>query len=221
MRHRLLTFMLGLLMANLAMANSLQLPEKHPDLNTTESKRLGTLDEGIGIPVGTMVSNFSIKDHKGTMVEFEQLKTQGPLMVVFYRGGWCPYCNRQIRQLTEAWPEFKKRNVLPVLISADKPDGAALAAATYEIPFPVLSDPELVAHKVFNVTMKLDDKLIPMYKQYGIDLEEWSGKDHHQFAVSSVFIVNSQGKVLWAHSAKDYKTRPSTSQLLNVIDYTF
>ncbi|MCG8317848.1 MAG: peroxiredoxin family protein [Pseudomonadales bacterium] len=157
-------------------SETLTLPTKLPALNMTAEKALGTLAEGTGLKVGTKISNFKSHDHLGKPISFEQLKNQAPLMIVFYRGGWCPYCNLQIRQLTNAWSEFQKRNVTPVLISADKPDGAALAANTYEIPFPVLADPNLTVHDLFNVTMKVDDKLIPKYKEYGIDLEAWSGK---------------------------------------------
>ena len=134
---------------------------------------------------------------------------QGPLLVIFYRGGWCPYCNRQIRSLTKAWPQFKQRDVLPVLISADKPDGAAIAQRGYEIPFPVLSDPKLKAHEVFKVTMQVPAELIPKYREYGIDLEAWSGESHHKIAVSSVFLIGEDGIVRWSHSSQDYKKRPS------------
>ena len=199
-------------------AADLSLPKQMPELGTTEQAKLGSRDNDIGLAPGSSVPEFEIKDHQGNTVSFEDLQTKAPLMVVFYRGGWCPYCNLQIRQLTEAWPEFKQRGVTPVLISVDKPDAAALAQRSYDIPFPVLSDPNLLAHDAFQVTMKIDDALIPKYKQYGIDVEQWSGKTHHKIAVSSAFFVDKKGKILWAHSAMDYKTRPSVEQLLQVID---
>lgn len=199
-------------------AGDIKLPDRQPALTTTSAANLGTRDDNIGLAPGAQVRAFEIKDHTGKPISFELLREKGPLLVIFYRGGWCPYCNRQIHQLTKAWPDFKARGITPVLISADKPDAAALASRTYEIPFPVLSDPELIAHDVFEVTMKLDDALIPKYKRYGINLEDWSGQNHHKFAVSSAFIVNNKGLVEWSHSSKDYKTRPSVKQLLQILD---
>lgn len=199
-------------------AETLTLPEKLPQLTTTQGQELGTRQDHIGLAPGTKVPNFVLQDHADNKISMEELSKSAPLLVVFYRGGWCPYCNLQIRQLTEAWPQFKQRNVTPVLISVDKPDAAALAQRQYEIPFPILSDPDLRAHQAFNVTMKIDEDHIPMYKEYGRDVEQWSGRSHHTIAVSSAFVVGKSGKVLWAHSSLDYKTRPSVEQLLQVID---
>lgn len=201
-----------------AFSQDIKLPERMPELKITEDKKLGTLDEPYGLKLGEKVSNFSAFDHFGKPATFESLSESAPLLVIFYRGGWCPYCNRQIRQLTEAWPEFKKRGVTPVLISADKPDAAALASRTYEIPFPVLSDPKLKAHDAFKVTMTLDADTIEKYKGYGIELSDWSGEEHASFAVSSAFLIAKSGKVKWSHSSLDYAKRPSVDQLLSVID---
>ncbi|MGI1678388.1 MAG: AhpC/TSA family protein [Cellvibrionaceae bacterium] len=200
----------------------IKLPSKEfkASLATTSKENLGKSDKGIGLTKGQTFKSFTINSHNGNQVKSAELLKQAPLLVVFYRGGWCPYCNVQIRQLTEAYPEFKKRNVTPVLISVDETDGASLAQNTYEIPFTVLSDPDLLAHKAFKVTMKIDNKSVAQYKEYGIDLEAWSKRDHHTIAVSSAFLVNKEGKILWAHASKDYKTRPSPVQLLKVIDST-
>lgn len=210
-----------LVSAQLAVAESdLRLPPKtmNVPLAVTGDTALGTNDQNIGLKVGATIPDFTAKTHTGKAVKREDLLEDAPLLVVFYRGGWCPYCNVQIRQLTEAYPEFEKRGVLPVLISVDDVDGAALASRTYEIPFTVLSDPNLSAHTAFDVIMQVDDETYKQYQGYGIDLEKWSGQNHHKIAVSSAFLVDKSGKVRWAHSSKDYKTRPSPTQLLTVID---
>ncbi len=198
---------------------SLELPAELPELNVTAAGVLGSNEEGIGLKVGDRVANFSVQTHDGQPASMEGLlKANSTLLVIFYRGGWCPYCNRQIRELTEAWPEFEQRKITPVLISVDKTDGASLAQRTYEIPFPVLSDPELKAHRAFDVTFDVDDAMYERYKGYGLDLEQWSGQGHHKIAVAAAFFVNKKGVVTWAHTTKDYKTRPSAQQLLTVAE---
>jgi peroxiredoxin len=187
-------------------------------LEVTSESALGTNDQDIGLSAGAEVPDFTVHAHNGEVVNLDVLLEDTPLLVVFYRGGWCPYCNVQIRQLTEAYPQFKQRGVFPVLISVDTIDGAALASRTYKIPFAVLSDPKLSAHTAFDVILDVDDETYKQYQGYGIDLEKWSGQSHHKIAVSSAFLVDKTGKVRWAHSAKDYKTRPSPEQLLAVID---
>ncbi|MBN8430846.1 AhpC/TSA family protein [Microbulbifer salipaludis] len=200
-----------------AVAQDIALPKKLPELAETNSADLGKVEAGL--KVGDTPADFSVRTHKGEAVSLNSLlKMDAPILVVFYRGGWCPYCNVQIRQLAEAWPEFEKRGVTPVLISVDKPDASALAKATYEIPFPVLSDPELKAHEAFDVVVEIDDATAEKYKTYGIVLEDWSGKDHHKVAAPGIFLVNADGAVAWAHVSQDYKTRPSVVQLLGMLD---
>ena len=204
----------------MSLSDEVKLPERMPDLKVTEQQSLGTLEAGFGLAPGERVNDFEINDHFGKASKFKKLRKSSPLLVIFYRGGWCPYCNRQIYQLTEAWNEFEKRGVLPVLISVDNPDAAALASRTYEIPFPVLSDPTLVAHDIFKVTMTPGEERLKRFEEFGINLADWSGEDHNSFAVSSAFLVNKKGRVLWSHSALDYTKRPSVAQLLSVIDQT-
>ncbi|QKX15650.1 peroxiredoxin-like family protein [Microbulbifer sp. YPW1] len=200
-----------------AMAQDISLPKNLPELTETSSAELGKVETSL--KAGDKPVDFSVMTHKGEEASLQSLLSDhAPILVVFYRGGWCPYCNVQIRQLSEAWPEFEKRGVTPVLISVDKPDASAMAKATYEIPFPVLSDPELKAHEAFDVVVEIDDTTAEKYKTYGIVLEDWSGKDHHKIAAPGVFLVDSAGIVQWAHVAKDYKTRPSVGQLLRMLD---
>ncbi|WP_428820612.1 peroxiredoxin-like family protein [Microbulbifer sp. MCCC 1A16149] len=198
-------------------AQDIRLPEKLPELAETKSADLGKAE--VGLKVGDNPTDFTVLTHKGEKVSLSELtKSHAPILVVFYRGGWCPYCNVQIRQLAEAWPEFEKRGITPVLISVDKPDASAMAKATYEIPFPVLSDPELKAHEAFDVVVEIDDATAEKYKTYGIVLEDWSGKDHHKIAAPGIFLLDASDTVQWAHVSKDYKTRPSVTQLLEMLD---
>lgn len=187
-------------------------------LSDTPSAQLGTNEAAIGLKPGSAVSPFTIKTHEGNEVSLASLLSDAPLMVVFYRGGWCSYCNLQVKRLTDAWPEFKRRNIMPIVISVDAVNPASLAQRTYDIPFLVLSDPDLKAHKAFKVGFKLDDATLKKYIAHGINLKQWSQRSHNTIAFPSVFILNKEGVVKWAHTTSDYTTRPSIEQLLSVID---
>jgi len=217
-RSKLATALVSLLLSATLTAAELSLAISTPDLAVTAGATLGTRDNNIGLAPGAKVPAFSTNTHDDKPFNLASLTTLGDTLVVFYRGGWCPFCNVQVRQLTTAWPEFQRRGVTPVLISVDTVDGATLAQRSYDIPFPVLSDPALAAHSVFEVIMELDETMYERYKGYGVDLEQWSGRGHHKIAVSSAFLVNKEGQVRWAHSSRDYQTRPSVEQLLGVID---
>jgi peroxiredoxin len=197
---------------------TIEIPSFKVEMNVTKNADLGVNDKGVGLSAGAYVPDFKVNTHDGKPTSLDALLESGSLMVVFYRGGWCPYCNLQIRELTESWSEFQKRKITPVLISVDNTDATTLAQRTYEIPFPVLSDPDLKAHTAFDVVLDVNQETYKKYLEYGFDLEQWSGRDHHKMAVPAVFIVDHSGVIKWAHTDLDYKTRPSTQQLLEVID---
>ena len=95
------------------------------------------------------------RDLDGKDVELSSLYEKGPVLLAFYRGGWCPFCNSEIHALTKAYPEYQeKRGVTPVAVSVDKPDAEAKLNATYAIPFPVLSDSDALMLDAFHVARK-------------------------------------------------------------------
>jgi peroxiredoxin len=179
------------------------------------AEALGTREDGLGLAVGAAIPLFEIQDFRGETFSSTAINDANTL-VVFYRGGWCPFCNFQIRELSQSHDKFKALGVSLVAISVDRPDAAAVTRNAYEVPFPVLSDPDLKAHEAFNVVLQLDAAGVARLAKYGHDIEKWSGKDHHKMAVPAVFLVRD-GKVAWAHVARDYKTRPSTEQLLTAV----
>ncbi len=191
------------------------------DLTAPEADKVGVLAPGTGIAVGQKIPDVHATDLDRNDVALTALAAKGPLLLVFYRGGWCPYCNTEIHALAAAYPDFEKRGVTPVAISVDAPDAEAKMKATYQIPFPVLSDSDAKVIDAFHVVKKVgDDEYAKMKNSYGVDVEAYSGKTHHEIAVPSVFLVDTKGIVRWAHSDPDYKVRPSIAQLLTAIDAT-
>lgn len=185
---------------------------------TTSDSELGTLPDGVGLAVGSPAADGQLRDARDKAVQLSDHWKSGWALVVFYRGGWCPYCNFQIRELTRARADFVKRGVTPVLVSVDRVSEAAKTSAAYEIAFPVLSDPGLAVHRGFRVLQQVDDATLAKYREFGIDLEQSSGQKHHTIAVPSLFLVDESGIVRFAHAERDYKVRPSTAQLLAAID---
>lgn len=183
-----------------------------------DGNQLGKLTGAAGLAPGAKAPSVLVKDAKGAPVALAELWTKGPILLVFYRGGWCPFCNFQIREFVKAHDEYEKRGVTPVFISVDTVDESKKTTATYSIPFPILADPDLVAHRAFSVTRKADDAEVEKLRGYHIDIETASGRKHHEMAVPSVFLIDKTGTVQWSHANPDYKQRPSTEQLLGVLD---
>ncbi|MDY6994140.1 MAG: peroxiredoxin-like family protein [Pseudomonadota bacterium] len=196
----------------------IELPQELKTVMPPADAELGQAEAGLGLAVGTQVSAFTVKTYEGKPITFNELLKQAPLLIVFYRGGWCPYCNFQVREMVQAYPQFKQAGVVPVLISVDEVHGAVLLEKTYNIPFPVLSDPDLIAHKIFQVVLTVDEATVKRYRnEFDIDLEAWSERQHHQIGIPGFFLIDKASIVQWRHVNRDYKVRPSTEQLLTVI----
>jgi peroxiredoxin len=184
----------------------------------TPAPRLGTLAPGTGIPVGQKVPEARLRDLEGKEVMLSSLYTKQPILLVFYRGGWCPFCNTQIHQLSMTYPEYRKRGLEVVAVSVDVPEVEARLKATYSIPFPVLSDSDAAVIEAFHVVNTVPNSEITIHKVIGSDLEDFSGQKHHKIAVPALFLIDTTGTVRWAHSDPDFQVRPSTAQVLAAID---
>ena len=194
--------------------------EGGPHMKETEAPqadRIGTLPTDVGIAIGQPAPDVVLHDAEDHEVRLHELVAKGPILLVFYRGGWCPFCNFQIHELTAAYPEYERRGVTPVAVSVDRIEEAAKTRATYTIPFPVLSDTDLAAHRAFGVVHQVDEAEVAKLKGFGLDIERSSGRSHHVIAIPSIFIIDRSGIVRWAHADRDYKVRPSTAQILAAI----
>jgi peroxiredoxin len=181
---------------------------------------VGKLAPGFGIAVGERApSGLRATSIDGRDVALDDLLARGPTLLVFYRGGWCPYCQHQIHALAQAHAEIARRGVAVAAISADLPRRAADTTASYDVPFPLLSDPKLTVVRAFRVAIDVPREDLAKYEGYAKTLEDYSGETHHVVAIPAMFLVVG-GVVRWAHGDPKYTVRPTTAQLLAAIDAT-
>lgn len=196
-------------------------PEPEPDMEHPRSRAyenpedgLGTTPEGVGVAVGEPAPDAEVRTYEGDEIQLSSLWADGAVLLVFYRGGWCPYCNFQVHELAEAFPRFEERGVTPAMISVDRPEESARTRASWEIPFPVLSDQDLEAHRAYRVSNEVDAETLERLRGMGVDLETHSAREHHTIAIPAIFLIDEQGTIRWAHADHDYRTRPSAEQVL-------
>jgi peroxiredoxin len=187
-------------------------------LGETSTAKLGTAPAGLGPKVGTKAPDGTLPDVTGKSVRLSALYGEGPTFVVFYRGGWCPFCNMQLHGIVDAKSDFEKKKINVIAISVDKPEEEAKTKAKHGVPFPMLSDSNLSVHKAFNVVHTPPEAEAKALAGYGIDLDKFSGQNHHSFAVPALVLVDRAGVVRWVHVDEDYKTRPTPKQMLEVAD---
>jgi peroxiredoxin len=179
---------------------------------------VGKLAPGFGIAPGERApTGLHATALDGSDVALDALLARGPTLVVFYRGGWCPYCQYQIHALAQAHAEIARRGVAVVAISADLPSHEADTRSASDVPFALLSDPKLAVVRAFHVAIAVPPEDLAKHEGYAKTLEDYSGETHHMVAVPSMFLVD-RGVVRWAHGDPKYTVRPSTAQLLAALD---
>jgi peroxiredoxin len=186
-------------------------------LKMTADDKIGTAPEGLGLLVGAKAPTVSLLEIEGKEVPLADIYQQGPSLLVFYRGGWCPFCNLQLHELSESKAKFDALGVKLIAISVDVPSEEAKTKAKHNVAFTILSDSKLAAHDAFKVTKSNSEEEVKMLSGYGIDLGKYSGEKHSKFAVPSVFLVDKGGIVRFAHVDTDYQTRPSAAQLVTAV----
>lgn len=164
-------------------------------------------EEAQPLKAGEAIPAVTVANASGDPVEIGSFHQDGPLVIVFFRGSWCPICTRHFQDLIKLHPEITSLGAKTIAISPDSADNTKDNAVKLKTPFPLLSDPDLVAAKAFGLAFEVDEETITKYRGFGIDLEKASGRDHHALPVPAVFIVDQSGKILFAHSNPDYRKR--------------
>ncbi len=147
-------------------------------------------------------------------VDLAALYSQKPSVLIFYRGGWCPYCNTHLGQIAAAEPELLSMGYQVLAISPDRPEELAKTLDKQPLTYQLLSDSDVAFARAFGLVFRVDDPTLEKYQGFGIDLEQASGRDHHLLPVPAVYIVDKAGVIRFAHWNPDYKQRLDPEALL-------
>lgn len=173
-----------------------------------------------GLSKGSKAPQFNLANIKGGEFNLTKTLTDHSVVLVFYRGGWCPYCNLQLRTLQdEVLPTLKSKSVELVAISVDRLDEGVKTLKQQDLSFTVLSDTKASVLKKYKVDYKVPRELVKKYKKnYKINLERASGKKHHIIAIPAVYVINEKGVITFSYVNEDYKVRAQTQDILNAVE---
>lgn len=167
------------------------------------------------LSVGDKAPKVKLVAMDGTTTSLKKVLAKGPTVLVFYRGGWCPYCNAHLSDLERVAPKLKEMGYQVVAVSPDLPVELGKMATKDSLGYELYSDSSTDAMQGFGVAYKLADDTYSMMKgKYGVDLETYSGKPHHVLPVPSVFLLDKKGKILFVHADPNYKVRMSGDEVL-------
>ncbi len=165
------------------------------------------------LQVGDSVPDAVVFDSAGNKTSVHRI-VDGKTILIFYRGGWCPYCNTQLRDLAKSAPALTALGYRIVGITPDRPTEVDKTSLKYTNAYTIFSDSHMHAARAFGIAFRVDDKTVKKYALFGINLERASGEKHHLLPVPSVFITDPTLAIKYVYSNPDYKIRLKGADLL-------
>lgn len=181
----------------------------------THAEIAASAEETSPLPAGVAAPSFTARNADGSDFAFDPGALERPAMLIFYRGGWCPYCNRHLAELRHVVPELEQRGMDVYFLSADSPANlaSALQGDAEGLDYTLLSDARLGAAEAFGVAFRMSDDYYQRAKDYGLDLEEASGETHHALPIPAAYLIDTEGTIRFAHTNPDYTVRLSAEEL--------
>jgi peroxiredoxin len=167
---------------------------------------------------GDLAPEFTLNDSDGKPVSSRELLAKGPLVVSFYRGVWCPYCNMELQALQSALPEIAARGASLVAISPQTAPNSRKSQRDNKLGFPILSDVKSEVANTFGVRFALQDYLIELYKSFKNDLPALNDDPAWVLPMPARFVIGADSIIAYAEVNPDYTQRPDPSELLPVLD---
>ena len=168
-----------------------------------------------GLKVGDMAPDFSAKGQDGKTISLKQALQKGPVVMLFYRGQWCPYCNKQMSRFSDSLSLLIAKGASILAIAPETAENVKKTIEKSKSTFPVLADQGLAIMKMYKVNFAVDEKTITKYKGYGIDFEKANGVNGANLPVPATYIIGKDGKVKYVFFNTDYRKRASVMDILN------
>ena len=166
------------------------------------------------LKAGDRAPSFTLTDPEGQPVSSDTLLERGPLVISFYRGVWCPYCNMELQALQEALPRFENLGAQLVAISPQTAANSRKSVRQNALGFPILSDPHNAVAAAFGLRFALPDYLVDLYRSLKNDLPAFNGDPSWTLPMPGRFVVGPDGVILYAEVNPDYTRRPEPEAML-------
>lgn len=179
---------------------------------TEELKRSGIEDRALR--TGDTMPDFELPNQHGERRRLSDYLAESPVVLNIYRGGWCPYCNMEMKALHRALPEIESRGARLVGMSPETPDKAMSTAERHEIAIDILSDAGNKVSEQMGLVFELPQALRPIYEKFGTDLVAYNGDDSFKLPVPATYIVGQDGVIVFDFVNADYTLRLEPSEIV-------
>ena len=167
-----------------------------------------------GLFIGSKAPDFKAKDQDGKDIRLKDLLKKGKVVLVFYRGYWCPYCNRELARLQDSLSQIQEKGATVIAVSPEKPENIKLTVDKTKASYPVIFDEGMKIMKAYDVEYELEETTLARYRSSGLDIEKNNGTNGKYLPVPAVYIIDKESTVTYRFFDADYKKRPSIAEIL-------
>lgn len=168
------------------------------------------------LKVGEEIPSAILQSLDGNEINIREITHGNKSILIFYRGGWCPYCNLHLNELVQIEDSLINLGYKIIAISMDKPDSLRATLEKHKMKYELYSDSKADVCTAFGIAFKVDEEYIAKLKKYNMDIEASSGETHHILPVPAAFIVDENGIVQFEYVNPNYKSRINSDVLLEI-----
>jgi len=169
------------------------------------------------LAVGETAPAFKAQDAAGRSVELKQLLKKGPVVLYFYRGQWCPFCNKELSQLQDSLQVLTSKGAQVVVVTPEIQENIDKTVVKTKASFPIVHDQNLTIMKAYKTAFTVDDALAQKYLTYGIDFKKANGLNTNVLPVPATYVIGRDGKIKFAYFNPDYRRRASVHQVAQAL----
>jgi len=196
-------------------------PNVVPTIEATTQRLMDSRLVQGALQPGQMIPDFELPDATGKPVKSSDLRQNGPLLILFYRGTWCPFCNLTVQAYQEQLQSFQDRGVTLVAISPQAPDHSLTLQEKHHLKFPVLSDSGNGIARQFGIVFQMDPALKQVQELFSVDVAAYNGDNRYELPVPAAFLVSKTSEVIRSYVEVDSMKRLAPETALQWIDEIF
>lgn len=167
--------------------------------------------------VGDQAKDFRLPNASGGEQTLAVLLKEGPLVISFYRGGWCPYCNLEFKALSDALPKINQLGAKLIGISPELPDNSMSTKEKHQLPFDVLSDVGNKVAREYGIVMDVPPSMVPLYIKWGLNVPRTNGDESWELPIPATYVIDEDGKVTFAFVNKNYTERCEPAEIIKAL----
>jgi len=157
---------------------------------------------------------FTAIGHNGNTISLEKITQKGAVILLFYRGYWCPFCNKQLSSLNDSLGLIQAKGATVLAISPEKYESVEKTIGKTKASYEIISDTANIILKQYGVNFTVDAQTVERYKQFNVDFSAVNANSDNVLPVPAVFIIGTDGTFKYIYFNKDYRKRPSVKELL-------